>query len=237
MALIRITATLLLFAAMCWGLYMTLTHPKKPIHPAWNPTQPLKIDDPVTPLTMWKLKRTVSEPELCLSALESGPVEYEHLPDFEHSPQCHIRPRVKLSAIGNAALRPVETRCAIALRSAMWLEHDLGPKAQELFNQDIARIHHQSSYNCRAIRSVGGATNRMSTHATADAIDIKGFTLADGTDVDLLSHWDAGDAREIFLKSARDSACKWFIMTLSPDFNSLHADHFHLQSKGWSSCR
>lgn len=237
MALIRIIATLLLFAAICWGLYLTLTHPKTPLHPAWNPIQPVNIEDPVTPLTGWKLRRAEQVPELCLAALETGRVGFEALPDFEHSNTCHIKPRVKLTSVGDAQLRPVDTRCAIALRTALWHQHDLQPKVQELFGQNIARIHHLSSYNCRKIRSVGGPTGQMSTHATADAIDIKGFTLIDGTEVDLLSHWTSGDRREQLLKSARDSACKWFVMTLSPDFNSLHADHFHLQSRGWPSCR
>ena len=45
-----------------------------------------------------------------------------------------------------------------------------------------------------------------------------------------------GDAAA-FLQAARDGACDWFSLTLSPDYNSLHEDHFHLQSRGWGLCR
>ena len=32
-----------------------------------------------------------------------------------------------------------------------------------------------------------------------------------------------------FLRDAFDSACLWFPVALAPDYNALHADHFHLQ--------
>lgn len=77
----------------------------------------------------------------------------------------------------------------------------------------------------------------MSTHATADAIDITGFGLADGREISLIDDWDGDDAKAAFLRAARESACRWFVTVLSPDYNALHADHFHLQSKGWGACR
>ena len=78
----------------------------------------------------------------------------------------------------------------------------------------------------------------MSTHATADAIDITGFTLEDGRKITLLEGWDSEDpAVSGFLRDVRDSACDWFRVTLGPDYNALHADHFHLQNTGWGACR
>jgi len=77
----------------------------------------------------------------------------------------------------------------------------------------------------------------MSTHATADAIDISGFDLADGTRVRLRADWGGVGAKSAFLRAVRDGACDWFDLTLSPDYNILHADHFHLQSRGWGLCR
>ncbi len=212
-------------------------HPKTPLANEWNPIVPLSVPAPQTPFTNWKLKLALSSGPSCLDALASSDSKFDVLDDFEENEVCHIKDRIVLRSIGSATIRPIETRCAIALRAAMWVQHDLNPVAQEIFDQPISQIHQQGSYNCREIRTGNGATGRMSTHATADAIDIKGFTLSDGTEIDLKQHWDAGNEREKFLKLARDSACKWFVLTLSPDYNALHADHFHLQSKGWSSCR
>ena len=116
----------------------------------------------------------------------------------------------------------------------MWEQHDLQPSAQELFRSSLSQIDHIGSYNCRRIR---GSSNRWSTHATADAIDVSGFRLEDGTRLKLIDDWDDGGPKGEFLRRARDSACDWFRVTLSPDYNSLHADHFHIQSSGWGLCR
>lgn len=156
--------------------------------------------------------------------------------DFEDTDQCHIMGRVDLSRVGGATMRPVETRCAIALRLAMWERHSLQPAAAEI-GKKLSGIDHIGSYNCREMRTGARATGRMSTHATADAIDIAGFRFSDGTDARLIRDWDKDDSTAAFLRTARDGACVWFRMTLSPDYNALHADHFHLQSQGWGGCR
>ncbi|MEO1365313.1 MAG: extensin family protein, partial [Pseudomonadota bacterium] len=92
-------------------------------------------------------------------------------------------------------------------------------------------------YNCRQMRTSSGTATRMSTHATADSIDISGVTLSDGRSLRLINGWPAADARAPFFRDLRDSACMWFRVTLGPDYNRLHADHFHLQHTGWGLCR
>lgn len=119
----------------------------------------------------------------------------------------------------------------------MWAKHGLQPAAQELFGQSIARIEHFSSYSCRAMRTTSGGTGRMSTHATANSIDISGFVLADGTAINLLRDWEGAGPKSAFLRRANDTACAWFRVTLGPEYNSLHADHFHLQHTGFGLCR
>ncbi|MEO0904037.1 MAG: extensin family protein, partial [Pseudomonadota bacterium] len=98
-------------------------------------------------------------------------------------------------------------------------------------------IDHFGSYSCRVMRTSSGPSTRMSTHATADAIDIAGFGLSDGTRIRLLADWGPDGPKADFLRAVRDGACEWFSLTLSPDYNRLHADHFHLQSRGWGLCR
>jgi hypothetical protein len=211
-------------------------HPDSPLPPEWNPTVPLRVSHDISPLTSWKLAQAVGTTETCLAAL-GDTAEIAPREDFAASPQCHIRGRVDLSGVGTATLRPIETRCAIALRLAMWERHSLQPAAREILGTDLTRIDHIGSYNCRQMRTTSGSTGRWSTHATADAIDIAGFRFSDGRRLRLIDDWDASDAREEFLKRARDTACAWFRVTLSPDYNSLHADHFHLQNNGWGLCR
>ncbi|WP_298295487.1 extensin family protein [uncultured Litoreibacter sp.] len=214
--------------------YLALTHPSTPVPREWNPTKRLYLSDPVTLMTPWKLDAATSEAALCKEVLAEGRVTFRDMADREISELCHIRGRVTLEAVGAARLKPVETTCAVALRTAMWERHGLQPAAQAHLGTTITGIGHFSSYNCRQIRSTSGTGGRMSLHATAEAIDVFGFTLADGRQLVMKRDWDRENA---FFKAARDSACTWFKTTLGPDYNALHADHFHLQSRGWGTCR
>jgi hypothetical protein len=82
-----------------------------------------------------------------------------------------------------------------------------------------------------------------SRHATADALDIAGFTLANGKTISVLRQWQADDAATVagpealFLKEAHRSACRYFKGVLGPDYNAAHRDHFHLETGGYGICR
>lgn len=235
-SIIRGAVAFLFVGLLGFGGYQALLHPDTPLPTAWNPTRPLVIDDPVTPFTGWKLNRAAADITRCEAVL-TGAAAWRRLADLETSDQCHIRGRVALSQVGSARIGTVETRCAIALRLAMWERHSLQPAARDIIGADLAAIDHIGSYSCRAMRTTDGGTGRMSTHATADAIDITGFRFTDGQTIRLVDDWSGNGPAASFLRAARDGACDWFSLTLSPDYNTLHADHFHLQSKGWGLCR
>ncbi|MEJ6396630.1 extensin-like domain-containing protein [Yoonia sp. 208BN28-4] len=205
-----------------------------PLPPEWNPTVPLQVEHDLSPLTSWKLANAERSLESCVAALADGAVPRD---DFEVSANCHIRDRVNLQTVGASDIADVETTCSIALRMAMWEQHGLQPAAREILNTDLTRIDQIGSYNCRQMRTTSGNSARWSTHATASAIDISGFRFADGTRLRLIDDWNGAPAAAAFLRRARDTSCDWFRLTLSPDYNRLHADHFHLQSAGWGLCR
>ncbi len=231
-------ASVFSMATLCFlGLaYLALlaSHDDTPVPSAWNPFLPFAIDDQVTFVTKHKLERALQNDAICRATLSEGLVDFTPMEPLEASEQCHIRNRIDLAKAGQSSIGPVETRCATALRLAMWERHDVQPAARAHFGQGVSAMRQIGSYNCRTIR---GISNRMSTHATASAIDIGGFTLDDGTKIELTRDWDGTPKRQAFLRDVRDGACDWFETTLGPDFNTLHADHFHLQSKGWGTCR
>lgn len=225
-----------ILAVTALTLAFAFWHPRSPLPDAWHPLRPLQIADPVTPLTQYKLNNALLSGEHCLAVLKTG-AAFEVMEDLEASAQCYIRDRVKLRSVAGLEMSVLETRCQTALRLAMWAEHGIKPAAEEAFGQGVAQIAHNSSYNCRQMRTLSGGAGRMSTHATAESIDISGVVLADGRRLDLLSGWDAEDARGSFFRNIRDAACIWFRVTLGPEYNALHADHFHLQHTGWGLCR
>ena len=220
---------------MLFGGYVTLFHPESPLPDEWHPLKPLNAEAPISGLTQWKLRNALSDDARCLASLRD--TDYASLDPLEESAQCRISPRISLARVGDAKLRRVETRCQTALRLLMWEKHGLQTAARRHLGQEIARIEHFSSYNCRKIRSTGGPTARMSSHATADAIDISGFRMKDGTHVDLRKDWGTDGSKSRFLQDAFNSACMWFRVALGPEYNALHADHFHLQGSGWGLCR
>jgi hypothetical protein len=77
----------------------------------------------------------------------------------------------------------------------------------------------------------------MSQHATANAFDIAGFRLRSGRVVSVKLDWGKTNTAGRFLFIARDGLCDWFNLTLSPDYNADHADHFHADMGWWRSCR
>ena len=171
----RITAVLAL-VALCW---IGMTHPKTPLPPEWNPLAPLDIRAPLTPITKLKFQRALHDPELCRAALATGAIARE-MSDRVENEVCHIRNRVSVESVAEVRLAPVEMRCDLALRTAMWAEHGLKPAAKRLLGTDLTQIDHFSSYNCRAIRTPEGGSTRMSLHATAEALDVSGFRFTDG---------------------------------------------------------
>ena len=212
-------------------------HPDTPLPDGWNPTMPLNVADQVTPLTTWKLRRAVSDREQCLSALGRAAVATPLTITETRDPNCQVRVPVRLKDVGMAAISVRETDCATALRLAMWEHHGLQPAAGAYLGTGITEIVDNGSYNCRRMRTSAGGSTRWSTHATARAIDVSGFRTADGRNIRLIRDWDGQDATARFLRDIRDASCKWFATTLSPEYNALHADHFHLQSTGWGTCR
>lgn len=225
-----------LLVGLVFGFWFLFVYERSPLTPAWDPFEPLDITDAYTPLTQWKLRRALATSESCSTALDTGAV-MQPLPDLEESEDCRISPQVMLTKVGAAKMTPVRTRCQTALRTAMWERHGIQPAARRHLGTTVTEIRHFSSYSCRQMRTTNSGAPRMSTHATANAIDVSGFALADGSQISLLENWDMPGPRAAFLKDVRDSACAWFRVTLSPDYNALHADHFHLQHTGWGLCR
>ncbi|MEM8869870.1 MAG: extensin family protein [Pseudomonadota bacterium] len=204
-----------------------------------NPLAPLDPTAAAGPFTAFKLSRATATPEMCFATLEQIPdFRYVRMLDREVSDQCHIREHTKVRGLWGSDLAPVSTRCSIALRLYMWERHSVQPAAEKYLNKNVAEVRHMSSYSCRRMRTETGEGDRMSAHATASAIDIDGMVLTDGTRLSLLRGWNSANQNEqLFWRSIRTGACTWFKTVLSPQFNRLHADHFHLAQGEFSACR
>jgi hypothetical protein len=134
---------------------------------------------------------------------------------------------VELSHLSQAKIQPENMRCNIAARLYMWERNVVQPEALRRFGESVSEVMHFGSYSCRTIR---GSTY-LSEHATGNAFDISGFKLKSGQTVSVLKDWGSGPKSD-FLHAVHDGLCDYFNLTLSPNYNADHKDHFHVDM-GW----
>jgi hypothetical protein len=212
------------------------------------PWTPLDLGQPVGLFTGRKLAALHGDAPGCRTLLARAGVRFTALPARDGGERCGYGDAVRLRDGGalTTALAPasVGTSCPVAAALAMWEWNVVAPAARRHFGAAVARIDHFGSYSCR--RMYGRTQGSWSEHATANAIDIAGFRLSDGTRLTVRRDWAAtgpnAAARRAFLREVRDGACPLFATVLSPDYNAAHADHFHLDQAnrgvaGWRACR
>ena len=131
---------------------------------------------------------------------------------------------------------PAETpmQCPLSVAVFLW-QREVDRLARKHFDQPLAKIHHYGSYSCR--RQRGNGSGSWSEHAFANAWDVASFELKDGTRIQILKDWNGERKKAKFLRDAREAACGLFRVTLSPDYNEAHKDHFHFDMGPSRSCR
>ncbi len=128
---------------------------------------------------------------------------------------------------------PATLRCTMAEQVAIWLREDVAPLALKR-GAPLRGLDNFDSYECRGRNRARGAT--LSEHGRANALDVRGFKLANGelirlTDVDVTKAW-----RE----SVRTSACARFSTVLGPGSDGNHEEHIHVdlaeRRSGYKTC-
>lgn len=202
---------------------------------AYNPWAELTIAEEPNFLTRYKLARLSRERDVCQRVLAQSGFEYTAIPDETTGYGCGFHNAVRVERTTVAVGEPFALSCRAAVSLALWERHVMQPAAQARLGQRVARIEHYGSYACRNVYGRPQATR--SRHATAEALDIAGFVLRDGTRIRVLKDWSAEDGRGTFLRELRDGACRLFDGVLTPDYNEAHADHFHLDRGPHRICR
>lgn len=202
-----------------------------------SPFSPLTLDQPAQWFVDPKLAALRRDPALCHAVIKSPHVFASPIPDVPIENGCGLRNAVRVSAVGGARLPADRLACEMAAALALWIEYDVQPAAQEILGQRVQSITQMGTYSCRDI--VGNAFWKgiRSQHATANAIDIGGFTLADGRQISVLKGWPGNSAEAKFLRDIHKRACRYFRVSLGPDFNASHKDHFHFDRGPLWTCR
>ena len=207
-------------------------------HPQDVPWTTLALDDPIGAFTSRKLAALRDSPEQCRALLRDAGAPLRAAPPVQAGPNCGYSDGVRLAptsdGIGFRPGPPV-TSCAVAASLLLFERQVVQAAARDHLGNDVTAIVHAGSYSCR--RLYGRSDGPFSEHATANALDVTGFRLADGRQISVLRDWDAPNSEGRFLKQVRDGACDLFATVLSPDYNQAHADHLHLDqaSRGRST--
>ncbi len=132
-----------------------------------------------------------------------------------------------ISAFGPVELKPVATlACPIVSVLDRWLAESVQPAAVRWFGARVVEIKQISAYSCRGMN--GNPNAHISEHAFGNAIDIAGFTLADGRRISVKDGWKGLPEEQGFLRDVQGSACQNFNTVLAPGSNVYHYDHIHV---------
>ena len=183
----------------------------------------------------------------CLADLGRQQANFTPLPDRYYGAGCATVGTVQLAGLqGDTAVFAVRglgpVTCPLAETLAGWARFGVDRAAREILGSPLVRIETMGSYACRNV--IGGSSGsgahsaaRRSAHATANAVDVAGFDLADGRRVRVAGSWNDPDpAVRQFLRVVRGSACKRFTTVLSPDYNAAHHDHLHVEMGSSKFC-
>ena len=171
----------------------------------------------------------------CRAALAADGVSWQESPDRPPQGFCQIQDAVVITG-GAARLEPLGAvmTCKEALAFAVWERQVVQPQALRLLGAKVVSIQHYGAFSCR--RMYAGQDTSVSEHASADALDVAGFTLADGRRISVAGDWRDPGPKGAFLHAARDGGCGMFSVVLSPDYNAAHQNHLHLDMGASGVC-
>lgn len=241
MRLLGLLKAILLIAAAGFAALLLYGYARS--HPEDLPWTELDLTQPVGAFTGRKLAGLAGEGAQCRALLSQAGAAFTALPPRSGGPQCGYRDGIRFTDGGALAIGysppGLGTSCPVAAALALWEWHVVQPAGLAHFGSRVAVIDHFGSYSCR--RLYGRPEGDWSEHATANAVDIAGFRLEDGTRISVIGDWAGGGAEAAFLRDVRDGACDLFATVLSPDYNAAHADHLHFDQAvrgemGWRGC-
>ena len=172
----------------------------------------------------------------CVETLRQAQIQVTPIPATRRGGACTMRNAVEVNQSLHPYSQPLAASCPLAAALVVWERDVVIPAAERRLGARIARIEMAApAYQCRPI--AGREDRRLSEHATANGIDISGFTLVNGRVITVKDGWRGREVERVFLRQVRDGACQLFQGVLSPDYNAAHRDHFHFDLGRDKMCR
>jgi hypothetical protein len=134
---------------------------------------------------------------------------------------------------------PATLACPLVSALDRWVSEGVQPAALHWFGVPVTQIKQISAYSCREM--VGSGTSSISEHAFGNALDVAGFTFADGRTISVVKGWHGTPEEQGFLHDVQLYACETFNTVLAPGYNAAHYNHIHVdlmrRDSGRRPCR
>jgi hypothetical protein len=164
-------------------------------------------------------------------------IEAAAISDKPYEDGCGWTNGVRISSLAGARLPVDRMTCPMAAALALWLVHDVQPLALELLGERVASIQHMGGYACRNILGSQLFKGIRSQHAKANALDVSGFTLVSGRRILIKGRYGESSKEGEFLRRIHDRSCRYFRVSLGPEYNAAHHDHFHFDRGLFARCK
>jgi hypothetical protein len=166
----------------------------------------------------------------CRADLTRLGVRFRELQPISNGGSCGIPHPIEVSGFaGGIKLYPAaKLNCNMTRVFAKWVKNELVPTARYRYFSGIKSIHQLSSYSCRKMNS--RSNNPWSEHAKGNALDIGGFVLNSGKEIDVRKKSFFAFREKGLLKTVRSDSCKYFNTVLGPG-DAYHGNHFHFDMR------
>lgn len=145
---------------------------------------------------------------------------------------CGIEEPVKVTSVSGVALStPITVDCQTAVVFNAWVGQALVPLTKNL-GGGVREVNIMASYACRSRNNQRGA--KISEHGKGHAVDVGGFTLANGVKLTVLDHWNHSQHGDL-MKQLHRVACGPFGTVLGPKSDRFHQNHFHFDTARYRS--
>jgi hypothetical protein len=139
---------------------------------------------------VWQPNEIAAAQARCAKLLETIDAVVEPQPPIREG-ECGAAAPIRLIALGKrpqvAFSPPALVNCDMAAALATWIKNDLQPLAARHLGEKIAKVEVMSDYSCRTAFNRPG--RKLSQHAFADAVDIRGFVTESGQLAHVIDAW------------------------------------------------
>jgi hypothetical protein len=154
--------------------------------PERKPTKGAAAPEP----DVWPEETIAQELARCTKLLKNIDAVLVHQPPIKQG-KCGAAAPVRLLSLGKkhkvSFAPPAMLDCPMVAALHKWIQNDLQPLARKHLGERITKVEVMSDYSCRTAFSRPG--HKLSQHAFADALDIRGFETESGQLAHVLESW------------------------------------------------